>query len=290
MGLYDRDYVREEPRGFFLGGDRSLVVNLIVANVGIFLVDSLFELGLQEKMVLQADLFRRPWQAWQLLTYGFAHQDVWHVVFNMFGLFLFGREMEMHYGRKEFLTFYLVSLAVAGLVWVGSTFAQVVDPTNLWRYRCLGASGAVMAVMVLFVCHYPRRTFHWNFFIPVPAWLLAVLYIAGDLQVLRHAGQGPTIAVAAHLGGAAFGFAYYKARWRLSDWLPSRGTMRRLQTRTKLRIHKPADHEERRGSEDLGVRVDRILEKIHREGESSLTAEERRTLEEASRRYQQRRH
>ncbi|HXT60616.1 MAG TPA: rhomboid family intramembrane serine protease [Pirellulales bacterium] len=290
MGLYDRDYVREEPKGFFLGGDRSMVVNLVLINVAIFLVDVVFfgpRHQLSQWMEVKADLFEHPWNCWQLLTAGFAHDptNILHVGLNMFGLWLFGRDIEVIYGKREFLRVYLTMIVVSSLAWLVAT--------NLMGRggSMLGASGAVNGVMVLYVLHYPRRLFYfWGVF-PVPAWVVCTLMIGQDLLGFNRSIQGgrEQVAYAAHLGGAVFAFIYYKTGWNFGRWLPSAPSWKSLswkglKGRPKLRVHKPAAREQ-----DLGQEVDRILEKISAQGESSLTAAERRTLEEASRRYQQKR-
>jgi len=287
MGLYDRDYVREEPKGFFLGGDRSMVVNLILVNVAVFLADVLIFHGeLSSWMAIQSDLLEKPWNCWQLLTAGFAHDphNIMHVGFNMFALWLFGSDVETIYGKKEFLRVYLSMMILSTLV-----LAIVVGVGERGTSSMLGASGAVNGVMVLYVLHYPRRLFYfWGVF-PIPAWVLCTLMIGQDVMGFDRTmrGQGDGIAYEAHLAGAAFAFLYYKTGWNLGRWLPSfsfKSLKRRLKPGPKLRIHSPASREQ-----DLTQEVDRILEKISTQGESSLSAAERRTLEEASRRYQQKR-
>ena len=96
MGLYDRDYIRDdEERGSFLGGQHSIVTTLIFINVGVFILDVLMEGKLSDKLELQSDLFHKPWNAWQLLTAGFSHdpRNITHVGWNMFELWLFGRDV-----------------------------------------------------------------------------------------------------------------------------------------------------------------------------------------------------
>jgi membrane associated rhomboid family serine protease len=288
MGIYDREYYREEPRGFFLGG-QTMVMNLVIINVAIYLVDWLiFQGQLYEWIGLQPDLFQRPWNAWQLVTYGFAHDaaSVWHVAFNMLALWFFGREIEMFYGRREFLSFYLTGVMVSGLAWVlAETF--LLHGTK----PLVGASGGVLATVILFVIHYPTKSIYfWGIF-PIPAWLLAALYLLGDLQGFQRSVEGggmfdPT-GYAAHLGGAAYGALYYKLRWSLGKLLPAKFSLKSLKSlkaRPSLKLHEPWREEV-----DLDQRVDEILDKIGREGEASLTRDERRTLEEASRRYQKKR-
>src|SRR5687767_488508 len=117
MGLMDRDYYRDEPRSSLLGGDRSMVANLILVNVVLFIVDMIFfpEGELMKKMALKPTLFERPWDAWQLITYGFAHDPgaYWHILFNMVGLWFFGRDIEGVYGRKVFLQLYLTLIILS---------------------------------------------------------------------------------------------------------------------------------------------------------------------------------
>jgi membrane associated rhomboid family serine protease len=295
MGLYDRDYVREEEQGFFLGGDLSMVARLMILNVGIFLVDVLFFDGqLGKWMAVKADLFHKPWNCWQLLTAGFAHDhsNILHVGFNMFGLWLFGRDTEAIYGRKEFLRIYLSMVIFSSLAWVivtnitssGVPFAQMPEDRIP---RMLGASGAVNGIMVLFALHYPRRLLYiWGVF-PVPVWLICTFMVGTNVLGFNRSMNGVNderIAYEAHLAGALFAFIYYKTGWNLGRLIPDGFSLSRWRSRPKLKIHKPTS-----GERDLTQEVDRILEKISAQGESSLTSAERRTLEEASRRYQQRR-
>jgi membrane associated rhomboid family serine protease len=287
MGLYDRDYIRDDNQpGFFLGAQRSMVTTLILINVVVFLVDVLLDGDLSELLSLKSDLLRKPWNVWQLLTAGFAHDphSVMHVGFNMLALWFFGRDVEAIYGRKEFLRIYLTMIIISSLVWVisANTLHRV---HGLQDSSMLGASGAVNGILVLNVIHFPRRLLYvWGLF-PIPAWVLCTLIIGQDVLGFSHArrGDGQPIAYEAHLAGAAFAFLYYYTGWNLGRWLPSRFSLGMLKPRPKLRVHEP-DRES-----SLSDQVDRILEKISREGEASLTAQERRTLEDASRRYQQRR-
>jgi hypothetical protein len=86
------------------------------------------------------------------------------------------------------------------------------------------------------------------------------------------------------LTGAAFAYLFYKTGWQLGSLLPKRLSLARLGRKPRLRVRSVEEDED-----DLGRRVDLILEKINREGQDSLTRDERRTLEKASRRYQQKR-
>src|SRR6185312_8334084 len=122
-----------------------------------------------------------------------------------------------------------------------------------------------------------------------------VLYLLQDLAGFGGAleGNGEAVAYEVHLSGALFAFIYRRTGWNLGRMLPRRfASGWRLPTSTRLKVHEPPaddEHEINRREENLSRRVDEILAKISTSGEASLTREERRILEDASRRYQQKR-
>ena len=120
----------------------------------------------------------------------------------MFGLWMFGTDIETVSGRFEFLRFYLVAIVLSGLAWVAYTFANSADPALAGPL--IGASGGVMAVLTLFVFRYPKRTILLMGFLPLPAWAVGILYVFGDLSMVHSADN---VAHIAHLAGAAFGVA-----------------------------------------------------------------------------------
>lgn len=293
MGIYDRDYYREQRPGFSLRGPRTIVVTLILINVAVFLADGLLtpvgqgeNLGqINRVLAVKVGSLANPFCWWQFLTYGFAHSsapDYWHILGNMLALFFLGRDIEARYGSKEFLRLYLVLLVVASVVWaVTAKLRGAPDAAS-----AVGASGAVVGVVVLYALNFPRRTLLLFFVLPVPAWLAGALLVVVDAIGALNPGSS-NIAFTAHLGGAAFAFLYYQFGWNFGRLTGGWLSFAWLRPRPNLRVHDP-DHEERRERE-LREEVDRILEKIHREGEASLTRKERRTLESASRRYQKKR-
>jgi membrane associated rhomboid family serine protease len=291
MGIYDRDYYREETQGVFLSGPWSAVGTIIAINGLFFLIAEFFAGGeLASFLALRADLVERTlqgevWRPLGLLTYGFAHADMLHIFLNMFTLWMFGREVEGIYGKRLFWQLYLTLLVMAG---VCSVLAQ-----NFVFHRPhvseVGASGAVVGMVVIFVLHYPRRMILLMGVIPMPAWLLGVIYVGADvIGAQREAITGYNehgIGYAAHLGGALFGAIFYRFHWTLLSLLPTRWLRKlpRRRKRSELRVvYEPDDDE-------LDAQVDRILAKISRYGTDSLTEEEHRTLEAASKRAQRKR-
>lgn len=287
MGVYDRDYYREEdgPPGIQFGG-QMMVTKLVIITAAVFFVDLFTNTWLANRLSITPDAIRRPLMWWQFLTYGFAHRDIWHLFWNMFVLWMFGREVEARYGPKELLRIYLLVLVLGSLVWcVEKEFFFEGE-----RYRLLGASGAVTAIILLFVFNFPKRTILLMLVFPVPAWVLGVIVVGGDLlQFTKPLGDDPNaprVAFDVHLVGAAFALCYFRFGWNIGRLLPgsdgSRFSSPRFKRRPKLKIHNPDKRHEKQDEE-----ADRILEKVGREGMDGLTSKERRILEEYSRRMRQ---
>ncbi|HID74645.1 MAG TPA: rhomboid family intramembrane serine protease [Planctomycetaceae bacterium] len=289
MGIYDRDYYREPRPGVALRGPRTVLGWIILVNVIIYLADGLltrnnlisYWMAVHvpgAKGSFPSTLFS-PWLWWQFLTYGFAHApSPGHILGNMLVLFFLGRDVEARYGPREFLRFYLVTVVVSALVW--AVTAELIRDPAARAANLVGASGAVTGVVILFALNFPHRTVLLMFVIPIPAWLLGVLYVLADLAGATGWTRNQDVAYMVHLAGAGFALLYYRFHWNLTRRLP----LAWFKRRPRLRVHHPNGSKR----DDLSQEVDRILEKIHREGEESLTRKERRILETASRRYQER--
>ena len=319
MGLYDRDYGREYgeetewDRHQRSQQPKSITVILVIITVAFFFVDmflpyeslSILISGenagdldvkklrlswMMQHLAVGHETPTRPWLWWQFLSYGFVHDAnrFGHILFNMIGLFVFGRPLEQQLGRDEFLRFYLISIIVGGIAGAIGFLLEGVPGA------IVGASGGTVAVTVLFACNFPHQTVLFMLVFPVKAWILAVGYVS--LDVLGAMGltgmrsvSAPNTAFVVHLAGAAFALAYFYQRWNFQwidlNWfreMPSR--LRDRSRRMKLKIHDP----DKKLQEDAS-QADRILAKIEEEGEDSLTPAERKTLERYSRRLRQKR-
>ena len=284
MGLYDRDYTQDyhQPRDLPPAGARTMATNLVILNVILFLANSFFvDKGrntnwLTDQLMVYATSWQTPLQWWQFLSYGFAHANFYpHLFFNMFGLWMFGRPVEQRIGKKPFLQFYLLTLVLCSVVWTVTTHVAGYGSSAA---SLLGASGAVTAIILLFVLYYPKERVLLMFVIPVPAWVMGVLFIVMNMWGAMAANDN--VAYDVHLVGAACGAAYFYLKLNLGrGWKPPR---KWGSARGKLKIHQPGKR-----SSKLDGEADRILEKIHREGEESLSTKERRILEDYSRQMRQ---
>lgn len=280
MGIHDRDYYQDgRSRPTIELRKYSIVTLLVCANAIVFVVNTFFE-NLMTGMAVQSVTIAQPWNWWRFLTAGFAHSpdNVHHLLFNMVGLWFLGRPVEERYGKQEFLLFYLVAIVLGNVVWSGRAYSTLADPAH--PQLALGASGAVTAVVMLFIFLYPKQTLLLMMVLPVPAWLVGVLLVVTNLLQVNTTGTaGANVAYDIHLVGIALGAIYYLLGWNFSRWLPRLlgGSAKPVWRRPRLKLHVPEDDSE----------ADRLLDKVHREGESSLTARERRILESYSRRMRE---
>jgi membrane associated rhomboid family serine protease len=304
MGIYSRDYVRDDYGRPRFGGDGvgRVCKTIIIVTVVVFLAQSFIKPSRElpdgrivPVSVVTETLELKPLsflhgQVWRVVTYAFCHSIYesfpWHLLFNMLFVWWFGKTLESIYGSREFLFFYLAAAVVSGLAFVGLGLAmRDVAPA-------VGASGAVMAIVMVYAMYYPRqRIYIWGV-IPIEIRWLVAAYVFFDLlpvlQALAGGAGRDNVAHSAHLGGLAFGFLYKKYNWRLSQFfsgvsLPN--WRRMVGPRRKFRIYKPTSSEH---DTDLGAKVDAVLEKISREGEQSLSDREREILKTASQRYKNR--
>lgn len=311
MGLYERDYSRDEPwaqqdswrpasespRGGGSGyqGPWSITTILIVINVVVFLLDMVLKdqtrsnqspFGIiSEYFSVRGDTLVKPWSWYRFLSYGFVHnnQSILHILFNMFGLFAFGRSVEERMGRAEYLRFYLVAVVFGGLIYslrcVLMAIPSGLDVMNLPQ-QAIGASGAVMAVTILFAFYYPDAMILLMAVFPVKAWVAAVGFVV--LNVIGAITSDESIAFDIHLAGAAFAAIYFRKQMFLGGYAPAHwysALQRALKPKPKLRVHVPDNSVAKEEAE-----ADRILAKISESGLDSLTRAERKTLERHSRR------
>ena len=144
---------------------------------------------------------------WQLLTYGFLHGSLMHIAFNMFMLWMFGRELELVYGPRRFIAYYLTCVVGAGVVQL------IVAATQGGIYPTVGASGGVFGLLLLFGMTFPNRMI-MLLFPPIPMKAKYMVVVFGLLELyLGVSGRSPGIANFAHLGGMLFGFIMIQ-RWK----------------------------------------------------------------------------
>src|SRR5512146_1961683 len=144
MGLYDRDYTQAEDSAqryygtpqFRFGLPRltPAVKWLMIVNVAIFLAGVLFpplERSLRNWFAVNSTGWAAAVHPWTVVTYEFLHADVWHIFFNMIGLYFLGPALENQWGSRKFLLFYLLCGACGGLLYLFATGVGLVQTGSL---------------------------------------------------------------------------------------------------------------------------------------------------------------
>ncbi len=239
---------------------------LLILNVSIFFAEVLLRLPFSRFFALPA-VWWETWSFGQLFTYMFIHGSFNHLLVNMIGLFFIGPAVERTVGAYRFMIMYYVSGILGGLGW-----SLLAAPGTY----CVGASGGLMGTLGAFAAFYPNARMLLWFIIPVRAWVLVLGLAIWELSETINTPRIGGIANAAHLVGGIAGFSYAFA---LKDGERVQRWWQRLSGR-KQETRRPFDGEQPVSSEE----VNRILEKIGREGMGSLTATERATLQRATRR------
>lgn len=252
-------------------GVTPAVRSLLIANIAVFFAQELLRLPLREWFALWPDAFMHG-RIWQLFTYMFLHGGAMHLFFNMLILYMLGPETERGMGRRHFLIMYLSSGVLGGLGWVLLTSGHV---------PCVGASGAVFGIIGAFGTLYAQRviTVLVFFILPVTtrAWIMAASLGAIELLFVIFQREG-TVAHGVHVAGGLAGSLYALIVFRPE--VARRLFRFRFRRRPRLTVlegggGEAPDHRE----------VDRILDKIAREGMSSLSRQERDLLGRASREH-----
>jgi membrane associated rhomboid family serine protease len=180
---------------------------LILLNIAIYVVQMFTGPALDMFELWPLGENFRPWQ---VVTYAFLHSPdtIAHIFFNMFALFMFGRELEHFWGTPRFIVFYFASvLAAAGTQLVTTWYTHSPYPT-------LGASGGIFGLLMAFALYFPRQRITLLFPpIPMPAWLFVTLYGLIEL-FLGVTGTQAGVAHFAHLGGMLGGYLTIMA-WKL---------------------------------------------------------------------------
>jgi membrane associated rhomboid family serine protease len=205
---------------------------LLIVNIGLFLLyfiavrtgfGGVFRVfGLSPLAVLD------HFAVWQLVSYMFLHDPmgIFHILFNMFTLWMFGADLERDWGAKRFLQYYFLCGIGAGICDVAAN-AMV----GSWYTRTIGASGAIYGLLLAFGLMYPDRIVLFSFLFPIKAKYFVM--IMGAIAFLYSVSGGNSgVSNVAHLGGMIFGYAYLKIRFRRLDLL---GNLAREYQTWKLR-------------------------------------------------------
>lgn len=312
MGFSDRPY-SDGGRGGGFGGGRlgglmmpnwpSVTAWMIIINIAVLFVDSFLGRiqhgpgglpgALTEWGYFSADKGIMGFQLWRVLTYQFLHAGGWHLFGNMLMLFFFGSMVEDRFGSKRFVGLYLlcgVAGALLYLILLGLALAIGAEAAGRVPFLLIGsadsmlvgASAAVFGVLIAAWRIAPNATVLLFFVIPVPLRLLIMIIILVEIYIVMVGGSNSG-GSAAHLGGLALG-AILVAKPHWLNWCLRIDPSRVKPARIKQDAKRGAFERQLRKDEAMEQEVDRILEKVAKDGIHSLSNKEKKTLREATER------
>ena len=195
---------RAAPYSYTFGpGPLSPAIKAIIwANVGMFLLTTIVPSLVIYLGLTPVAFFGELW-IWQPVTYMFLHADLFHLLFNMLALWMFGVELERLWGTRFFVRYYFIT----GVGAAATTLVAAMLSERIYYAVTIGASGSVYGLLLAFAMYYPSRPIYMYFLFPVPARIFVM--IIGAIVFLSSVSDARGgVAHAAHLGGLVFGYLY----------------------------------------------------------------------------------
>ena len=210
------------PSSFSFGpGPISTALKAIIAaNVVMFLA-TMFMPGLQIQLGLVPAWVLHEKRVWQVVTYMFIHAGLFHIIFNMLALWMFGTELERIWGTRFFLKFYFVTGIGAAVLTILVSLLPFAATRQLYMADIVGASGAIYGVLLAFALYFPDRQIYYMMLFPIPARIFVL--IMGAVAFITSLSESGGVANATHLSGLLVAYVYLTTlrkgpRIRLNPW------------------------------------------------------------------------
>ena len=269
----------------------SVLTRLIYINLGVFLLVKLVSVffylagapfPLVNWLSVPSNLHALALRPWTLITYMFLHEGFLHILFNILGLYWFGKMFLYHFEGKKLLGLYLMGGIVGALVYVA---AYNIFPAFTSVYGLLlGASASIFAILVALAVYDPDREILLMFIGPVKLKYVAGFYVLLSVVSISASNPGGNLA---HLGGAAWGWFYiYQLRRGkdrgagLVNFLDKLAKGMKPRSKMKVTYKQPPrdDHEYAKQKHEQQEEINHILDKIAKSGYESLTKREKEVL------------
>ena len=181
---------------------------LIGANVVMFVITSFVQSLVPDLGLVPAFVVHDFW-LWQVATYMFLHGGIFHIVFNMLALWMFGAELERTWGTRYFLKFYFVTGIGAGVLTVVFSQLPFGFAQQLQRSIIIGASGSIYGLLLAYALYFPDRPIYMYFVFPIPAKVFVA--IMGAIAFFSSLSEAGGVANATHLGGLLVAYLFPKS-------------------------------------------------------------------------------
>jgi membrane associated rhomboid family serine protease len=275
----------------------TILNKLIYINVGVFLAFSIlgvfsfmfqFDVSpILNRLYLPAENSKLLNQPWSFVTYMFLHNGFLHLLFNMMWLHFAGKIFLQYLSPKQLLSTYILGGISGGLVFIIAYNYIPALAIYTQNAQALGASAAVLAIVVAIATYTPNYSVRFPFIGIVKLKHIAFFSVALDIISIPKGNTGGHIA---HLGGALFGYLYIKQLKKGNDfsvgftkWVNSLSNLFKPKSKLKT-VHKRPKTDKQFNTEKSAQQkaVDLVLEKISKSGYESLSKEEKATLFSAS--------
>jgi len=207
---------------------------------------------------------------WQPFTYLFFHGGIWHVLINMFVLWMFGSELEKIWGKKIFLKYYFFTGIGSGIITVLFSLNSSIP--------VVGASGAVYGILLAYGLIFPERRVYLYFLIPIKVKYF--IFLIGFIAFFSSFGSNDGISHLTHLSGMIIGLIYLKSNFQFNN-------IKKIIFNYHFRFKNNLNKNKNQHEDDLRFEVDSILDKINKTGYDNLSEKEKIFLYEASKKLSQ---
>ncbi|MHC1707286.1 MAG: rhomboid family intramembrane serine protease [Bacteroidales bacterium] len=278
-------------RGIFR--QRSVITNLILINVAVFIGLNIIELFfwlfkmtpvMNDRPIsfpvywlsVPADLLQLMVKPWSLITYMFTHQDLFHILFNMITLYFGGKIFLSLLNEKKLISTYLIGGISGALFFILAYNIFPVFGDSVPFALAIGASASVLAILIAAATYAPDYYIFLMFIGRIKLKYIALALIIIDVLSISRSNPGGHIA---HLGGAAWGFIYVRyllnKGWKgnFSAFWPKKRTFRKKTVNRNI-----SDEEYNARKNENQKQIDQILDKISKFGYDGLTKEEKEIL------------
>jgi membrane associated rhomboid family serine protease len=233
---------RSRYGGFGIGGGWTPAVKMLVIACGIGFFLQYFDYlsgapSFAQKFGLVPAAVTQRYYVWQLVTYIFLHGGFFHILFNMLGLYMFGSALESTWGTRQFTKFFFICGIGAAITTV------IVSPHS--PIPIIGASGAIMGLLLAFGVLFPNAPIYLYMIIPIPAkWFVVIFGAINLMSALSVTNSG--VAYVTHLGGMLVGLIYLKGGRFIPDLRHRYDRWQRNRLRRKFEVY----YNERRRNDD----------------------------------------
>lgn len=283
----------QQIKNMFRSGD--IISRLIIINVGIFVITAAVRILLTlfniqtplftELLAVPAHLSNLLLAPWTLISYMFYHEQIFHILFNMFALYWFSKIFLIYFNEKQLMALYILGGISGAFLYIASYNIFPYFNNMIMGSRLLGASGSVMAIIVASAVQSPKLELRFLLLGSIKLQYIAIAVVLISFLGITSSNAGGEIA---HLGGALFGYLFVvslRGGKDISAWLnksidavmgifrPRKMKIRPNKSNVKMNDAEFNVHKKKQEAE-----IDRILDKIKKSGYESLSTEEKNRL------------